>query len=151
MQACNRGALRLGEAWAKPGEACFFRPSPSRLSPGRNTVFVPVERIVQHLASSPLWEYQKRAWTPTQSKYCPCAMATTRSKTHKTSKQKNHKSTKQNKSKTKQKHKTNEARRGVGEATPRTQNVLAQGQSEAHVDPKLCSTIVEVPVRLNLK
>ena len=30
MQACNRGALRLGEAWAKPGEArrglgcCFF-------------------------------------------------------------------------------------------------------------------------------
>ena len=38
----------------------FFRPSPSRLSPGRNTVFVPVERIVQHLALSPLWEYQKR-------------------------------------------------------------------------------------------
>ena len=32
----------------------FFRPSPSRLSPGRNTVFVSVERIVQHLASSPL-------------------------------------------------------------------------------------------------
>ena len=26
----------------------FFRPSPSRLSPGRNTVFVPVERIVRH-------------------------------------------------------------------------------------------------------
>ena len=33
----------------------------------------------------------------------------------------------------------------------RTQNVLAQGQSEAHGDSKLCNTIVEVPVRLNLK
>ena len=56
---------------------------------------------MQHLASSPLWEYQKRAWTYTQSKDCPCAMATTRSKTHKTNK--THKSTnptkaKQNKS-----------------------------------------------------
>ena len=30
----------------------FFRPSPSRLSPGRNTVFVPVEQIVQHLHRS---------------------------------------------------------------------------------------------------
>ena len=39
---------------------------------------------MQHLASSPLWEYQKRAWTHTQSKYCPCTMATTRSKTHNT-------------------------------------------------------------------
>ena len=29
-----------------------------------------------------------------------------------------------------------EARRGLGEATPRTQNVLAQGQSEAHGDSK---------------
>ena len=38
-----------------------------------------------------------------------------------------------------------------GEATPRTQNVLAQGQSEAHGDSKLYNTIVEVPVRLNLK
>ena len=28
--------------------------------------------------------------------------------------------------------KPGEARRGLGEATPRTQNVLAQGQSEAH-------------------
>ena len=44
-----------------------------------------------------------------------------------------------------------EARRGLGEATPRTQNVLAQGQSEAHRDSKLYNTIVEVPVRLNLK
>ena len=44
-----------------------------------------------------------------------------------------------------------EARRGLGEATPRTQNVLAQGQSEAHGDSKLYNTIVEVPVRLNLK
>ena len=38
-----------------------------------------------------------------------------------------------------------------GEATPRTQNVLAQGQSEAHGDSKLYNTIVEVPVKLNLK
>ena len=30
-----------------------------------------------------------------------------------------------------------EARRGLGEATPRTQNVLAQGQCEAHGDSKL--------------
>ena len=40
--------------------------------------------------------------------------------------------------------------RGLGEATPRTQNVLAQGQSEAHGDSKLYNTIVEVPARLNL-
>ena len=38
-----------------------------------------------------------------------------------------------------------------GEATPRTQNVLAQGQSDAHRDSKLYNTIVEVPARLNLK
>ena len=44
-----------------------------------------------------------------------------------------------------------EARRGLGEATPRTENVLAQGQSEAHGDSKLYNTIVEVPARLNLK
>ena len=47
--------------------------------------------------------------------------------------------------------KPGEARRGLGEATPRTQNVLAQGQSEAHGDSKLYNTIVEIPVRLNLK
>ena len=47
--------------------------------------------------------------------------------------------------------KPGEARRGLGEAMPRTQNVLAQGQSEAHGDSKLYNTIVEVPVRLNLK
>ena len=44
-----------------------------------------------------------------------------------------------------------EARRGLAEATPRTQNVLAQEQSEAHGDSKLYNTIVEVPARLNLK
>ena len=43
-----------------------------------------------------------------------------------------------------------ETRRGLGEATPRTQNVLAQGQSEAR-DSKLFNSIVEVPARLNLK
>ena len=43
------------------------------------------------------------------------------------------------------------ARRGLAEATPRTQNVLAQGQSEAHGDSKLYNTIAEVPARLNLK
>ena len=35
--------------------------------------------------------------------------------------------------------------------TPRTQNLLAQGQSEAHGDSKLQNTIVEVPAKLNLK
>ena len=42
------------------------------------------------------------------------------------------------------------ARRGLGEATPRTQNVLAQGQSEAHGDSKLYNTIVEVPASAEL-
>ena len=41
--------------------------------------------------------------------------------------------------------------RGSGEATPRTQNFMAQGQSEAHGDSKLCNTVVEVPARLNFK
>ena len=54
-----------------------------------------------------------------------------------------------------------EARRGLGEARrgqarpgrghATDENVLAQGQSEAHGDSKLYNTIVEVPVRLNLK
>ena len=44
-----------------------------------------------------------------------------------------------------------EARRGLAEATPRTQHVLAQGQSEAHGDSKLYNTIVEVPARLKLE
>ena len=39
----NRMILNSGR------HALFSRPSPSRLSPGRNTVFVSVERIVQHL------------------------------------------------------------------------------------------------------
>ena len=47
--------------------------------------------------------------------------------------------------------KPGEARRGLGEATLRTQNVLAEGQSEAYGDSKRCNTIVEVSVRLNLK
>ena len=45
----------------------FFRPSPSRLSPGRNTVFVPLYelcRVQQHPSLGSL----KRAWTITQSK-----------------------------------------------------------------------------------
>ena len=42
------------------------------------------------------------------------------------------------------------ARRGLGEATPRTQNVLAQGQSDAHGDSKLYNTIVEVPASAEL-
>ena len=66
MQACNRGASRLAEAWAKPGEA-----------------------------------------------------------------------------------RRGQARPGRGHAAD--ENVLAQGQSEAHGDSKLYNTIVEVPVRLNLK
>ena len=44
-----------------------------------------------------------------------------------------------------------EARRGLGKATLRTQNVLAQGQSEAHGDSKLYNSILKVPERLNLK
>ena len=51
----------------------FFRPSPSRLSPGRNTVFVPVERIVQRLASFPLWGI-KREHGPIRSPSSPSAM-----------------------------------------------------------------------------
>ena len=44
-----------------------------------------------------------------------------------------------------------EARRCLAESTSRTQNVLAQGQSDAYGDSKLYNTIVEVPARLNLK
>ena len=44
-----------------------------------------------------------------------------------------------------------EALRGLAEATPRTQNVLAQGHSDAYGDSKLYNTIIEVPARLNLK
>ena len=52
----------------------FFRPSPSRLSPGRNTVFVPVERIVQHLAMFPLWGVQ-REQDPYKVQTSPCVTA----------------------------------------------------------------------------
>ena len=38
-----------------------------------------------------------------------------------------------------------EAHRGLPEARPRTQNVLARGQSEAHGDSNLYNTIVRVP------
>ena len=44
-----------------------------------------------------------------------------------------------------------EARGGLAESTPRTQNALAQEQSEAYGDSKLYNTIVEVPAGLNLK
>ena len=44
-----------------------------------------------------------------------------------------------------------EARRGLAEATPRTQNVLAQGQSEAYGDSKLYNTVVEVPSKVELE
>ena len=53
--------------------AFFFCPSPSRLSPGRNTVFVPVERIVQRLASFPHWGI-KREQGPVRSPSGPRAM-----------------------------------------------------------------------------
>ena len=43
------------------------------------------------------------------------------------------------------------AQRGLSEATPRTKNILAQGQSEAHGDSKLYNTSVGVPAGLNLK
>ena len=55
---------------------CFFRPSASRLSPGRNTVFVPIERIVQHLASFPLWRI-KREHGSRRSQSCLCGVWTT--------------------------------------------------------------------------
>ena len=47
-------AVRTGVYMKEKGKkkSLFFRPSPSRLSPGRNTVFVPFERIVQCLAYS---------------------------------------------------------------------------------------------------
>ena len=51
-------------------EACFgsffFRPSPSRLSPGRNTVFVSLNELCNVLYVPALGS-QKRAWTSTQS------------------------------------------------------------------------------------
>ena len=64
-------------------EDFFFRPSPSRLLPGRNTVFVPVERIVQCLASFPLWGI-KREHGPIRSPGSPSAMQSP--KTNKTNK-----------------------------------------------------------------
>ena len=39
-----------------------------------------------------------------------------------------------------------EARRGLGEATPWTQNVLAQGQGEPHEDSKLSHTKAKLEV-----
>ena len=48
----------------------FFRPSPSWLSPGRSTGSSLYKRIVQKHAKPPHWEYQKRAWTLTQSSIC---------------------------------------------------------------------------------
>ena len=52
----------------------FFRPSPSRLSPGRNTVFVPLNELCNVLYVPSLGS-QKRAWTSTQSNmsklWCP--------------------------------------------------------------------------------
>ena len=88
----------------------FFRPSPSRLSPGRNTVFVPVERIVQSLASFPLWGI-KREHGPVRSPSSPIAMRSPENKnvqsngyivipkrkqeTNKTNKQKTKQQTKQ--------------------------------------------------------
>jgi hypothetical protein len=44
-----------------------------------------------------------------------------------------------------------EAQRGLSKATPWTQNILAQGQSEAHGESKLYNTIVGVRAGLNLK
>ena len=43
-------------------KSLFFRPSPSRLSPGRNTVFVPLNELCKVL-SSPALGSQKRAST----------------------------------------------------------------------------------------
>ena len=45
---------------------CFFRPPPSRLSPGRNTVFVPLNELCKVLYVPSLGS-QKRAWTSTRS------------------------------------------------------------------------------------
>ena len=65
----------------------FFRPSPSRLSPGRNTVFVPVNELCiayQH----PSLGSQKRARTITQSRIHPgCERKRGNPKTNKTGKQ----------------------------------------------------------------
>ena len=46
-----------------------------------------------------------------------------------------------------------EARRGLTEATPRTENTLAQGESEAQGDSKLYNTItiVEGPSKADLE
>ena len=53
---------------ARPS-ALFFRPSPSRLSPGRNTVFVPLNELCKVLYIPALGS-RKRAWTSMQSN-CP--------------------------------------------------------------------------------
>ena len=77
--------------------ALFFRPSPSRLSPGRNTVFVPSERIVQHHASFPLWGI-KREHGPIRSPSSPSAMRSPENRQKRTQKQqKQHQTTKQEK------------------------------------------------------
>ena len=71
----------------------FFRPSPSRLSPGRNTVFVPVERIVQCLASFPLWGVKREDLYAVQVVQVRCKnrKQTTRTKRdHKQTNRKNH-------------------------------------------------------------
>ena len=44
-----------------------------------------------------------------------------------------------------------EAQRGLTEATPWTQNILAQGQSKAHGDSKLYTIIAGALAGLNLK
>ena len=83
------------------GRRCFFRPSPSRLSPGRNTVFVPVERIVQSLASFP-YRGIKREYGPVRSPSSPNAMRSPENKNQRKT-NREHNKLKQNKpQKTKQ-------------------------------------------------
>ena len=81
----------------------FFRPSPSRLSPGRNTVFVPVERIVQRLASFPLWGI-KREHGPIHSPGSPSAMQLPKTK-NKQEPKRDHKQTQTKQTKPKQTNK----------------------------------------------
>ena len=103
----------------------FFRPSPSRLSPGRNTVFVPLNELCivqQHPSLGSL----KRAQTITQSKKSSlgCKQRTkgqnNRPKTDKTSKKQTH-NTKKNKP-TNKKHKTP---RNIGRALSKEGSLCA--------------------------
>ena len=76
----------------------FFRPSPSRLSPGRNTVFVPLNELCKVLYIPALGS-RKRAWTSTQSQVVQTGV-TNEEKDQQTEQQKTNKKTQKKTTKT---------------------------------------------------